>query len=212
MHPEFWRQKWERNEIAFHDSEFNSLLLKHFDKLSLNKGSRVFIPLCGKTRDISWFLRNGFRVAGAELSGLAVDQLFEELGVKPKKSPAGALVRHSAGNIDIFQGNIFDLTGSDLGPVQAVYDRAALVALPEAMRVEYSRHILDITGNAPQLLICYAYDQALMDGPPFSISADEVRKHYGGTHEPILVETRMVPGGLRGQIPAGENAWILKPK
>ena len=74
MQPSFWRQRWEKNEIAFHESKANPILVKHFNELSLAKGSRVFVPLCGKTRDISWLLSNGYRVAGAELSQIAIER------------------------------------------------------------------------------------------------------------------------------------------
>ena len=84
MDPSFWRQRWEKNEIAFHESKANPLLVKHFTELSLAKGSRVFVPLCGKTLDISWLLSNGYRVAGAELSQIAIEQLFMELGCNQK--------------------------------------------------------------------------------------------------------------------------------
>ncbi len=49
-----WLQKWEKNEIGFHESEANPLLVEHFKELSLAKGSRIFLPLCGKTLDIAW--------------------------------------------------------------------------------------------------------------------------------------------------------------
>lgn len=84
MEASFWHRKWERGEINFHESEANPLLTTHFEKLDLAKGSRVFLPLCGKTRDIAWLLARGYRIAGAELSGQAIDALFQELGLKPE--------------------------------------------------------------------------------------------------------------------------------
>ena len=81
MDPTFWHQRWEKNEIAFHEGKANALLVKHFHELTLAKGRRVFVPLCGKTLDISWLLSNGYHVAGAELSQVAIEQLFMELGI-----------------------------------------------------------------------------------------------------------------------------------
>jgi thiopurine S-methyltransferase (Se/Te detoxification family) len=178
----FWHQRWERNEIAFHQHEANPLLVKYFDVLSLSKGSRVFLPLCGKTLDIHWLLSNGYRVVGSELSEVAVKQLFSELAIEPKITAIDDIRRHSADNIDIFVGDIFDLSRSVLARVDAIYDRAALVALPEAMRGRYAAHLIKITDRAPQLLISYDYDQSLVDGPPFSVSNEEVSrpKDQGG--------------------------------
>ena len=212
MDASFWRQRWENNEIAFHQSEANPLLAKHFKELSLAKGSRIFLPLCGKTLDIGWLLSNGYRVAGAELSERAVQQLFMDLVVEPKISVVGHMHHYSAENIDIFVGDIFNVTGEMLGPVDAIYDRAALVALPEEMRNRYAPHLMEITGKAPQLLICYEYDQSLTDGPPFSISDAEVRRQYDRDYELSLIESADVSGGLRGKFPAKEKVWLLQRK
>ena len=210
MDRDFWNTKWEQNDIAFHEREANALLVKWFTELSLAKGSRVFLPLCGKTSAIRWLLSNGYRVAGAELSRIAIDQLFAELGVDPKISRSGKVDHYSARNIDIFVGDLFDLSREMLGPVDAVYDRAALVALPETMRARYTAHLTEITHHAPQLLICYEYDQSLIDGPPFSISNAEVMEHYGDRYHATLLASVNVPGGLKGQFAAKENVWLLR--
>src|SRR5215831_11061782 len=167
MDARFWRQKWEQNEIAFHQSEVNPHLAAHFYKLSVAKGGRVFLPLCGKTLDIGWLLSQGYRVAGAELSRIAIEQLFMELGMQPEISGVGDVEQWSAYKIDIFVGDIFALSRQILGPVDAIYDRAALVALPENMRKRYAAHLTELTQKAPQLLISYEYDQRVMAGPPF---------------------------------------------
>jgi len=210
MDARFWHQRWEKNEIAFHASEANPLLLKYFKALSLAKGRRVFLPLCGKTLDISWLLSNGYRVAGAELSQIAIEQLFKELGVEPKVTELGESYHYSEKNIDIFVGDIFDLSSERLGPVDAVYDRAALVALPEDMRPRYTAHLTKIADHARQLLICYAYDQSAMDGPPFSVNNEEVKKHYRDHYDLTLLASTDVPGGLKGKCAAKENVWLLQ--
>jgi thiopurine S-methyltransferase len=99
----FWHRR-ERNEPAFHQREANPLLVKYFDTLSLSKRGRVFLPLCGKTLDIHWLLSNGYRVAGSELSIVAVKQLFSELAIEPKIIAIDDIHHHSADNIDIFVG------------------------------------------------------------------------------------------------------------
>jgi thiopurine S-methyltransferase len=209
MDIKFWHEKWKNNEIAFHEREANPHLVKYFSELSLMKGSRIFLPLCGKTLDIHWLLSNGYRVAGVELSKIAIDQLFADLAMTPEISADGELDHYRAKNIDIFVGDIFSLSGTILGHVDAIYDRAALVALSEEMRNRYARHLTQITNKVPQLLICYEYDQSLMDGPPFSISSEEVNQKYGDMYDVTLIESANVSGGLKG-LPAMENVWLLK--
>jgi thiopurine S-methyltransferase len=210
MDASFWHQRWEKNDVAFHESEANPLLVKYFKELSFVKGSRVFLPLCGKTLDILWLLSNGYRVAGAELSKIAIEQLFMELGVEPKILGVGGVDHYSAQNIDIFVGDIFHLSSKMLGLVDAIYDRAALVALPKEMRNRYTAHLMEITNKAPQLLICYEYDQSLMEGPPFSISNEEVNQHYRDSYDLTLIASANVPGGLKGKCAAKENVWLLQ--
>ena len=210
MDASFWHQRWENNEIGFHESEANSLLVEYFDALSLLEGSRVFLPLCGKTLDIAWLLSKGCRVVGAELSKVAIEQLFEGLGLEPNIVKIDNVFHYSTKNIDIYVGDIFELSQANIGPVDAVYDRAALVALPEDVRRKYTSHIVDITKAAQQILLTFEYDQHLMDGPPFSISDKEVAQHYSKYYELKRLTRRAVAGGLKGTLSAVESVWFLK--
>lgn len=210
MEAKFWLQRWEDNKIGFHRSEVNPVLPKYFGKLSLLEGSRIFLPLCGKTLDIAWFLSKGYRIAGVELSEIAIQQLFEELGVEPQVSRLESFSVYRAKDIDIFVGDIFNLSHKILDPVDAIYDRAALVALPEAMRCRYTAHLIAITGKAPQLLVTYEYDQSLMDGPPFSVSNAEVNQHYSNSYVLTPIASFDVPGGFKGKCAANEHVWLLQ--
>ena len=167
------------------------------------------MPLCGKSLDLGWLLSRGYAVAGAELSELAITQLFAELGMEPSISDIGKLRRFRGEKIDLFVGDIFDLSREILGPVDAVYDRAALVALPETIRPRYTTHLKAITRMAPQLVIGYEYDQTVVAGPPFSVTSDELRRHYSGDYTLKLLARLEVPGGLKGKCPATEHIWRL---
>ncbi len=210
MEADFWHDKWKANQIGFHKAEANPLLLEHLPALGLAKGSRVFVPLCGKTLDIPWLLAQGMRVAGAELSALAVEQLFDGMGVTPEVTEVGTLRRYSADGIDIYAGDIFDLTKAKLGPIDATYDRAALVALPDEMRARYAAHLADITRRAQQLVICFEYDQSKMNGPPFSVSPTEVERVHGAQYGLTTLHSGPMAGGLKGVVEAEETVWLLR--
>ncbi|MFH1556943.1 MAG: thiopurine S-methyltransferase [Pseudomonadota bacterium] len=210
MDLDFWRSKWENNQIAFHEGKPNALLVKYLAQLDLRPGARISVPLCGKTRDIFWLLSQGFEIVGAELSALAVEQLFADLGISPEMSKLGPLTRCSAPGIDIFIGDIFELTRETLGTVDAVYDRAALVALPQPLRERYAAHLVAITAAAPQLLICFDYDQSLIAGPPFAVSPEDARALYGAAYDISLLESVEVPGGLKGTCEATERVLLLQ--
>lgn len=210
MEADFWMQKWQRGEIAFHEKQVNPALVQYLAELQLPAASRIFVPLCGKTLDIGWLLQQGYKVVGAELSILAIAELFASLNLIPDVTPAGKLTRYSAANIDIFVGDIFQLTTAELGLVNAIYDRAALVALPELMRRQYSAHVMALTNNAPQLLLTYEYDQLLCDGPPFSVSETELQQHYGSCYQLTLLELIQLPAKFRHRVDAAIAVWCLQ--
>lgn len=210
MHPDFWHDRWNRQQIGFHEPAPNPLLIEHFDALQLPRGARVFVPLCGKTLDIDWLLERGHQVAGTELSPVAITALFERLGSAPAVDPAGELQRWHAGALQVFVGDHFGLRRPDLGQVDAVYDRAALIAMPPEMRPEYGRQMLRLAGHAPQLLVTLEYPQAELSGPPFSVPAEELPTLYP-SHRRERLAVHTIEGGLKGKVPASEVVWKLLP-
>lgn len=209
MKADFWHKKWEQNEIGFHKTEANPLLVKYLDQLVLNKGDRIFLPLCGKTLDIGWLLQQGFCVVGAELSELAIEQLFAQINLKPQITKVGPLTRYTAENIDIFVGDIFAINHELIGRIDAIFDRAALVALPSEMRIKYAKHLIAITETAPQILITFEYDTNGVSGPPHAISENEIFTHYGECYKLNTLEQGKLPGGMKGKTEAIERVWLL---
>src|SRR5690606_5987653 len=61
----------------------------------------------------------------------------------------------------------------------AVYDRAALIALPPPMRRRYVAKLEEILRpGTVVLLLGITYPDGQMDGPPFSVPESEVRELY----------------------------------
>lgn len=212
MNEQFWHDRWKNKQTAFHTAEANPLLTRNLSFLNPRKGATVFVPLCGKSNDLHWLAEQGYRVIGAELSPLAVQQLFEESSKQPSIRPAGSLQLYEAGTLSIFQGSIFELTAEMTGPVDIVYDRAALVALPQEMRDRYAHQIRSLAAEARQLVICYEYNQTCDDGPPFSVTEDELLRLYREHFDCSLLERVAVAGGLKGKCPAVEAVWHLQPR
>ena len=130
---------------------------------------------------------------------------------RPRTAAIGKLTRYSAAGIDIFQGDIFDLSRGELLEVDAIYDRAALIALPEPLRTRYARHLVEITDRATQLLVCLNYEQQLLVGPPFSVNGAEVARLYQNAYDIKALGSTQVAGGLKGGCPATEEVWLLTP-
>lgn len=179
MKKDFWLERWEREEIGFHQSEINSHLRQYWQELHLAPDSEVFVPLCGKSIDMLWLRRQGHSVLGVELSDIAVQAFFVENGHTPHRVTHEKFNACEADDIRILCGDFFDLGKDDVAKVKAVYDRASLVALPPEMRERYVNHLVNILPPATKiLLITFDYTQAAMSGPPFAVSADEVKVLY----------------------------------
>lgn len=176
MEPKFWHERWENNLIGFHLDEVNPKLGEFWPELDLAPGSRVLVPLCGKTLDLIWLAEQGYEVVGVELSPLAVEAFFTEQGLQADKIMSDCFDVWRSGNITVFCADFFDLVAADVGTINAVYDRAALIALPKNMRSAYVRQLNSLlAGPMKGLLITLFYDQAQMDGPPFAVSPEEVQ-------------------------------------
>ncbi len=213
MEHSFWHDRWATNQIGFHQPAANPLLVTHCAALALPSAGRVLLPLCGKTLDIAWLLAAGYRVVGVELSELAVQQLFAELGATPRIQVLNdALQRYETDNLTVFVGDIFALNREQLGPVDAIYDRAALVALPATLRSRYASHLTAISAGARQLLISFDYEQSQLPGPPFAVLAEELSELYGQHYELQALARQPLTGGLKGQCPADEVVWLLQPR
>lgn len=178
MQPEFWHQRWQDDRIGFHLGQVNPYLVKYWPTLGLHAGSRVFVPLCGKSLDMLWLAEQGHEVVGVEISPIAVRAFFEENRLDPEISQQGAFEIWAVDQITILLGDFFELTPGQLGEVEAVYDRASLIALPADMRAEYVEHLNALCPAVPRLLITLDYDQSRMTGPPFAVSDEEVRELY----------------------------------
>lgn len=237
MDADFWHSKWESQQIGFHKSQANELLVKHLPALKLSQGATLFLPLCGKTLDIAYLLQQGYQVVGSELSEIAVKALFAELNITPtvttvesdfsqtgvaqeatEKSATGELKLYQdpAKHLSIFCGDFFAITPALMASVSdkidACYDRAALIALPLEMRETYSHHLSTLIQRAPQLLITLSYDQAIMDGPPFSVIPEELAQHYHNDYTLNCLAELFSEHSLKGKHPATESVWHLIAK
>ncbi len=183
MQAEFWLERWQQNQIGFHEEDINAHLQKFWGNFNIPAGSTIFVPLCGKSSDMLWLLSLGYQVIGVELSPLAVKGFFADNNLSAEVTEQGAFQRWKIDGLTILQGDFFDLSNADLAGCYAVYDRAALIALPAEMRQQYVAHLRQIApALSHTLLVTLEYNQAEMAGPPFSVSNDEVKVLFGADY------------------------------
>ncbi len=190
MQQEFWHERWQLNQIGFHNQEINGHLQHNWPTLNIAAGRRVFVPLCGKSNDMLWLLAQGFEVIGVELSPLAVQAFFAENGLSVTIRQQGKFSVSETAGLSIYCGDFFDLNANDLAGVNAVYDRASLVALPPEMRAAYALHMQRLLEPGTKtLLVAFDYPQHEMQGPPFSVQTHEVQALYGNWCHVELLQT-----------------------
>lgn len=201
---EYWKNKWENKEIAFHDDFANPLLMKYFSQLKLKAGDTVFVPLCGKTIDMTWFASQGLNVVGVELSPIACVEFFEAQQINPNIIRHEFFTIYEFQNIKLYCGDIFNLKKNDLPTISAIYDWKALVALPKEVRVKYVSHLLSCTGVKLNFLLLTLETKEEIVGPPFSVSDNEIQQHFGS-----LVKIEKIREELINPIPNNliEKGW-----
>lgn len=185
MEPQFWHERWKRNEIGFHQFQVNPILSEYWKLVCpFQSGGQVFVPLCGKSLDMVWLRRQGHYILGVELSPLAIKDFFTEQGIPVNSRQFEGFQSHEGDGIRLLCGDFFDLQPEHLENIQAVYDRAALIALPQEMQSRYAEQLLHLLPQRPPiLLITFEYDQAEMEGPPFSTSEEKVRSLFGQSYQ-----------------------------
>lgn len=175
----FWEDRWAENKIGFHEGAPNSFLVTHHEVLA--GAPRVLVPLCGKAEDLNWLAERGHKVVGVELVEDAVKAFFAEHKLEPVVTQRGSLVEYEAGAITIYAGDVFAATSDVIGQFDAIYDRAALVALPPDVRPRYAEHVRSLClANARVLQICFEYPDGHREAPPFSVTEYELRHLYPG--------------------------------
>jgi len=178
MEADFWHQRWRGRLIGFHQRDINPHLATFWSRLQVKPGEQVFVPLSGKSLDMLW-LRERYAVLGVELSRIAVEEFYRENGLVATQRQQGAFSVHEADNLCLLCGDFFDLQPAQCQRVAAVYDRAALVALPVDMR---SRYVTQLTALLParvaMLLVTMEYDQQQMNGPPFAVTKQEIHNLF----------------------------------
>lgn len=181
MEPAFWQQRWADNQIGFHQAQVNPYLQTYWPQLQLAPGSRVLVPMCGKSLDLAWLAGQGHRVLGVELSRRAVEDFFREHGLEAEVRQQGAFEVWRSGDVQLWCGDFFALRAEDVADCVGLYDRAAVIALPVQMRARYMQLLSGLLpANCRGLVVTLEYDQSLLAGPPFSVRDEELRQGFAG--------------------------------
>ena len=215
MKAEFWYDRWEQNRIGFHQQEVNSHLQEFWDAMRVASGATVFVPLCGKSGDMLWLRSQGYQVLGVELSPIAVQSFFTENDLEPTVTRQGDCERWETDGLVILQGDFFALQSEDVRHCDAIFDRAALIALPPDLRVAYVKHLRTLfEAGRNTLLLTLEYDQTIASGPPFAVLESELNDYFAQGYAIELLQTMDASDDLpglkkRGVLSIEEKVYLL---
>ncbi|EJL7847521.1 TPA: thiopurine S-methyltransferase [Vibrio parahaemolyticus] len=176
---EFWHSKWASNQIGFHLEDVNPLLPAYWHHANPKREDKALVPLCGKSEDLVWLATKHDSVEGVELSQIAVRSFFAEHFYTPTVTPiSGMHELYQFDELSIYTGDFFT---APVSQADIVYDRAALVALPQDMREEYVARLKQLLNPGGRiLLVTLNYPQEEMAGPPFSVPLEEIQQLFAG--------------------------------
>lgn len=216
MDRQFWLERWQQGATGFHQAQINADLRQYWPLLRCPPGARVFVPLCGKSRDMRWLHAQGHRVLGIDLSELAIQEFFAAEELSAVQQRGGQLACWQADGYELYVGDFFELPAAALSQVSAVYDRAALVALPPPLRLQYAQRLSALLPpHCRVLLLTMVYAQQQMSGPPFAVPESEVHVLFDtafsvallGTRDSLAAEPRLQQRGLTQ---LHEQAFLLE--
>ncbi len=173
---EDWLGRWVEGRTGWHEPAGNDGLKTHWPVLP--QGSRVLVPLCGKAPDLLWLAKQGHVVVGVELSDIAVAAFFADHKLEFERESSSSLDRYTAKDypITLYCGDYFNFQSQTF---DALYDRGALVALPNDLRPRYVEHTRRLLKpGATRMVITLEYDQLIVNGPPFSVLAEELAGYW----------------------------------
>ena len=215
MRVNFWIKAWNEGNIGFHLTDKHPALEKFWP--SLEAGASVLVPLCGKSQDLLWLEESGLDVIGIEFVESAALEFFRENSLDWEKivEYGHPCYRVRGRNIRIFVTDFIRFADDYNGqPLDSLYDRAALVALPADMRPDYVSACRKLLTASPRgLLVTMQYEPEAMEGPPFSVEPGEVDRLWEGQWavvEQVDMLSSMPRAVASGVQRLDEYFWVLR--
>lgn len=175
---DLWRARWQEGRIGFHLPQPHPALTHYWPSLGVPDHAKVLVPLCGKTLDMRWLAEARHPVLGVELAPEAIEQFLAQSSAPVSRYQQAGFNISRQGNIELWCGDFFHLHIQQASEIGAFYDRAALIALPEATRQRYAFHFAQLTPPGAKGLLVSVSHQGEGGGPPYSVPPQEVESLF----------------------------------
>jgi thiopurine S-methyltransferase len=206
-----WHTRWEEGRIGFHQEDVNEQLVQYWPDMVPEPTSTVLVPLCGKSRDLTWLKNRGHSVLGIELSSIACRAFFEEQGFSFRLKSAGDhqmyIGEGEADGIRLWCGDLFEVPTALLASVDAWYDRAAIVALSADQQRRYAAWLTDgLRPGTEGLIVAFDYPRGIRNGLPYPVGIQDIQTLFADRSRVQLLEETSLTEGNRWDLP-----WVNQP-
>lgn len=181
---EDWSNRWREGRAGWNLDGVHKMLAKHFEKVVNGRTDlKIFVPLCGKAKDMKWMFDQGHRIVGVEYDEQVVRELFVENGLElDKVKEMGGLKLFSSldGRFKVYQGDFFLFKSEyESEPMNGIWDRGSLVAVNVADREKYASIILSVMApDCRYLLDTLEYDVSEYVGVPHCVTDQDIHGLY----------------------------------
>lgn len=202
-----WLDRWREGRIGFHRSDTHPALVRHWPLLGVRPGTKVLVPLCGKSLDMRWLARHDHPVLGIEFAEEAIEQFVTEGTGNVSRYQQGPFAICRQGSVELWCGDFFHFHIDQAAEIGAFYDRAALIALPPATRQRYAFHLaqLLLPGSRGLLISLSRAPGDEAAGPPFHVPAEEIHELFA----PNFLVTHLEDGEPESESGFRESIWAL---
>ena len=200
-----WRQRWQEGRIGFHLDQPHPALVHYWPTLEVEPGTKVLVPLCGKSLDMRWLADAGHPVLGIELAPEAIEQFLAQCPIGVSRYAQAGFEISRQGSVELWCGDFFHLHIQQAAEVGAFYDRASLIALPPATRERYAFHLAQLVPPGAKGLLVSITHQDDEAGPPYSVPGDEIAQLFTPNFRVTLLEE-----GSPDERGRTESVWSLE--
>lgn len=198
MDKDEWVNAWNEGRTNFHRNGPHEFLVQYYDQVNLPENSNILVPMCGKSHDLIWLKEKGHNVFGVEIVNRPCQEFWSDHKLEFQERSIESAQVYEGDRITIINDDFFNFPRESIPEkIDFIFDRAALVALPEEMRkVHYSR-IKELSSPGTKILLdSFEYDRQFETRAPYSVSDAEVKAAYSwvSDFQTLLTEVREMKG------------------
>ncbi len=169
----------------------------------------VLVPLCGMSEDMAHLAGAGAQVWGVDVAEQPLRTFLHHRGLQPEEVRHEGCVVLNADPFRLVVGDMLDQRLPLPGGFRAIWDRAALIALPPPLQQAYAERLLDVLQPGGRvLLVSLEYDAAETSGPPFPVPRQRILElfHRAESVQPLHRQP-LSHHGADEPLPELESAW-----